>query len=192
MTSLVTEGTALDPYEYASDFVRGYCHQRFDYVENEVVLVDPRPNRTAQLREMPVISITSVEAYMPGGPTGEWGWQTLDYPGQYGWNERGLLWDATQIQPPIVPSAYLEWPWPTWPWLPASLQVTYTHGYEVIPDAIQAIVLRIAAQTAANPTFIQSKKVGDDAVVYGTFPGGITLRDTDKAILDRFTVQEVS
>lgn len=190
MSSLVAEGSALDPYEYASSVVRGYCGRRFDYVPDETVLVDPRPNRTAQLPQSPVISISTVQAYMPVG--GVWAWQTLADPGGYGWAEGGLIWDAAVIRPRINPAASIGWPEPTWPWLPASLKVTYTHGFEEIPDAIQSIVLRIAAQVASNPGFLQSRKVGDNASVYGTFPGGQTLRDTDKAILDRYSVQEVS
>ena len=190
----VTAGQALDPYEYASNAVRGYCNRRFDYVENDIVTIDPRPDGTAQLPEAPVVSISTVEAYMPGGATGEWGWQTLEYPAQYGWVQRGKIWDASRINPPINPtgSSYLEWPWPTWPSLPGSLRVTYTHGFNPIPDEIASIVLRIAAQVASNPLFLQSKKVGEDGYVYGTFPGGVTLRDTDIAILDRYVIQEVS
>lgn len=186
----VTAGQALDPYELASDIVRGYCGRTFDYVENDVVFLDPRPDRTAQLPESPVISISEVQAYMPY--SGVWGWQTLAYPGGYDWVERGLIWDAAVIRPPITPGDQAGWPQPTWPWLPGKLQVTYTHGFEVIPDEITAIVLRLAAQIASNPLFLQSKKVGEDGYVYGTFPGGVTLRDTDKAILDRYVIQEVS
>ncbi len=190
----VTEGQGLDPYEYASGFVRAYCNRRFDYVANDTVFIDPRPDRTAQLPEGPVISISTVQAYMPGPPTGQWGWQTLQYPQQYDWAERGLIWDTSHLYPPINPVLpnWMEWPWPTWPWLPGKLQVTYTHGYQTIPAEITAIVYRIAAQIAANPLFMQSKKTGEDSVVFGSFPGGITLRDTDKAILDRYVIQDVS
>lgn len=186
----VTAGQALDPYEYASATVRSYCGRRFDYVQDDEAIIDPRPNRTAQLPESPVTAITSVQAYMPYG--GVWGWQSLTYPGGYGWIERGLIWDAAAIRPTINPAIQTGWPEPTWPWLPGSLTVTYTHGFETIPDEITAIVLRLAAQVASNPLFMQSKKVGEDGYVYGTFPGGITLRDTDKAILDRYVIQEVS
>lgn len=190
----VTDGQALDPYEYASDVVRGYCNQRFDYVAGDVVFIDPRPDSTAQLPQMPVLSISSVLAWMPGPPSGAWAWQTLTYQQQYDWNERGLMWDTSRLYPPPNPvlPTWAEWPWPTWPWLPGKLQVTYTHGYQTIPDEIKAIVLRLAAQVASNPLFMQSKKVGEVSEVFGTFPGGVTLRDTDKAILDRYTVQEVS
>jgi hypothetical protein len=194
VSSLVTAGTALDPYEYASDVVRGYCHRQFDFVANETVLLDPRPDRTAQLPQAPVTAITSVQAYMPGPPTGAWAWQTLTFPGQYGWRDRGLMWDASRIIPPLDPTLQtsLDWPIPTWPWLPGSLKVTYSHGFTAIPPEIQAIVQRLAAQIASNPSFLQSRRVGENSYVYGTFPGGVSLRDTDKAILDRYTVQEVS
>jgi hypothetical protein len=192
VSSLVTEGTALDPYELASDVVRGYCKQQFDYVVDDVVIIDPRPDRTAQLPEMPVAAVTSVLAYMPGSDM-SWGWQTLTSPGQYGFApDRGLIWDATRIMPPIVPGETPVWPYISWPWLPQSLQVTYTHGYETIPADLQAIVVRLAGQFAQNPTFMQSKKVGENAYVYGTFPGGVMLRDVDKKILDKYAVQEAS
>jgi hypothetical protein len=140
---------------------------------------------------MPVTAISEVLAWMPDD-NNVWGWQTLTYPAQYGWAARGLLWDATMIMPPIVPLTSFDLPAPTWPSLPASLKVTYSHGYSTIPAEIQAIVTRLAAQFAQNPTFIQSKKVGENAYVYGTFPGGVMLRDIDRKILDRYTVQEVS
>jgi hypothetical protein len=190
VTSLVTPGTALDPYELASGVVRGYCGQRLDYVADDTVTVDPRRDGTAQLPEAPVVAISQVQGYMP--VAGVWGWQTLAYPGGYGWVERGLMWDAMRVQPPIVPGSIPAWPQPTWPWLPGSLQVTYTHGYQTIPAEIQAIVVRLAGQFAQNPTFMQSKKVGENAYVYGTFPGGVMLRDVDKKILDRYSIQEVS
>lgn len=191
MSSLVDPGAVLDPYELASAAVRGYCGQQFDRVLGDVVLIDPRPNGTAQLPEMPVTAVTQVQAWMPDN-NNVWGWQTLSYPGRYGWATRGLLWDATVIMPPIVPLQSLELPAPTWPSLPASLKVTYDHGYAPIPAEIQAIVTRLAAQFASNPAFLQSRKVGEVGYVYGTFPGGVMLRDIDRKILDRYTVQEVS
>ena len=189
MTSLVTPGTAFDPYELASADVRSYCGQQFDYVADDVVTIDPRPNRTAQLPQMPVTAISSVQAYMPDG-NGSWGWQTLTYPGQYGWTERGLMWDATRISPAIVPSQAPAWPFYTWPWLPGSLKVTYTHGYQEIPVEIQQITARLAAAYAANPSMLQSKKVGEVSRVYGA-AGVEILRPEERKILDRYTVIEV-
>lgn len=178
----------LDPYEYASAVVRGYCDQVFTFVADEVVKIDPRSDGTAQLPEMPVAAVTSVAGWMPDN-FGVWGWQPLT---QFGWAKRGLIYNTALINPPVTPNPPLDYPMPTWPWLPESLRVTYSHGYNPIPDRVQAIVTRIAVQIAANPAFIQSKKVGEVSTVFGSFLGGITLRDTDKAILDRYVVQEVA
>lgn len=187
MTSLVTPGTAFDPYELASSVVRDYCGQQFDYVADDVVTIDPRPNRTAQLPQMPVAAVSAVQAFMPDG-NGTWGWVDLTYPGDYGWTERGLMWDATRITPAIVSgqarSAY------TWPWLPASLKVTYTHGYQQIPMDLQQITARLAAAYAANPSMLQSKKVGEVSRVYGA-AGVEILRPEERKILDRYTVIDV-
>lgn len=188
-TPLATAGTALDPYAFASAVVRDYCKQDFTFLADDVVLVDPRANRTAQLPQMPVTAVTLVEAYMPDG-NGVWGWQTLSFPGQYGWNSRGLLWDATQVRPPIDPTAPVVPGAYTWPWLPESLRVTYSHGFATIPADVQAITLRLAATYAANPTFVQSRKVGEVATVFGV--GGIAiLRPEERKILDKYAVQEV-
>lgn len=187
MTSLVDPGTLLDPYEYASGVVRGYSGQDFAAVANEVIKVDPRSDGTAQLPQMPVTAVSAVAGWMPD-KFGAWGWQTLT---QFGWARRGLLYNTALMNPPTVSNLPLDYPVPTWPWLPESLQVTYSHGYAVIPADIQTIVTRIAVQIAGNPGFLQSKKVGEVTNVFGSFLGGITLRDTDKAILDGYAVQEV-
>lgn len=190
MTSpLVDPGTALDPYELASGVVRDYTKQDFTFLANDVVLIDPRPNRTAQLPQMPVTAVSLVEAYMPDG-NGTWGWQTLSYPGQYGWSSRGLIWDATQVRPPIEPGLSPAWPMYTWPWLPETLRVTYSHGFVTIPANVQAIVLRLAAVYAANPTGAQSKKVGEVATVFGV-PGLALLHPEERKVLDKYAVQEV-
>ena len=190
MSSLVASPGALDPFEYASDFVRAYCGRRFDLVTNDVELVDPRIDSTGQLSQAPVVSVTSVQAFMVD-PTGNYAWQALT---NFGWDTRGLLYDTTRIRTLTTPTPLV--PWPSWPFLPQSLRVTYTHGYSVIPADIQAVVTRLAGQIAANPNFTQSRKVGDVAAVYGSTlmsKGStlITLRDTDAAILDRYKVIEV-
>lgn len=187
MSSLVDPGV-LDPYEYASAVVRGYCGQDFTQVLNEVVLLDPRADGTAQLPQMPVTAVTAVAGWMPGS-TGVWGWQPLTL---FGWAKRGLVYNTALMNPPVTQSLPLDYPIPTWPWLPESLKVTYSHGFAVIPAGVQAIVTRIAAQIASNPAFVQSKKVGEITTVFGSFLAGITLRDTDKAIIDRYTVVEVA
>jgi hypothetical protein len=187
VTSLVSEGAPVDPYELASEQVRSYCGQIFDAVADDVVLIDPRPNGTAQLPEMPVTAVTAVSAFMPD-PTGVWDWQALT---AFAWVRRGLIYDTALILPSDVLNMPVDYPMPTWPWLPGSLRVTYSHGYNPIPAPVQAIVTRLAAQIAANPAFLVSNKVGEVGASFGP-TAGVTLRDTDRKILDRYTIQEVA
>lgn len=171
----------FDPIQYASDFVRGYCKQRFDYVANDQVVIDPRPDSSAQLRELPVSAVSSVEAWMLSG-AGQFAWTALT---NWAWTTDGLVYDTT----PVVVGV-MSTPYPSWPTLPQSLRVTYTHGYQTIPDDLQGVVLRIAAELNANPEFAHSEKVGEINTVFENNPvangAHIFLRDQDKAILDDY------
>ena len=177
----------LDPVAYASGLVRGYCGRWFTLVTDELVTIDPMPNGSAQLPESPVVSISLVQAWLPY--SGTWGWQTLTAPGQYDVDlHTGLIYDTARVHPPIDPSLQVGWPEPTWPYLRQSLQVTYTHGYAVIPDTVQDIVARIAQEVSANPYFKRSSTVGGVSDSWNV--GQLTL--SDMRALDRFCIVEVS
>ncbi len=181
MTSLVSGSPTLDPFEYASQLVRGYCGIRFDLVQNDTKILDPRTDGTVQLPETPVANVSAVYGWMPG-PTGTWDWQPITW---YRWLPRGLLYNTAFVENPTIPT------WgPTWPWVPGGLKVTYDHGFETIPDDIQDVVTRLATQISKNPNWIQSRKVGEVSTVYST--SGVSLRDEDKTVLDRYAAQEVS
>lgn len=190
MSSYLADSThqtaGFDALQYASDYVRRYCRQRLDYVASDTILIDPRPDHTAQLPELPVIAVSAVQAWMTG-PTGSFAWQTLT---NYQWTARGQLFDVTPITPPVIPTANIPYPW--WPRLPESLKVTYTHGYSPIPDDLQNLVLRLAAELNANPDFVHSQKVGEINTVWAQNPlqngAHIFLRDQDKEILDSYAV----
>jgi hypothetical protein len=181
VSSLVTGSPTLDPFEYASQLVRGYCGISFDFVENDTKILDPRADGTVQLPETPVTAVSSVEGWMPG-QTGVWDWQPITW---YRWLDRGLLYNTAYIESHELPT------WgPVWPWVPGGLKVVYSHGFAEIPDDIVSVVTRLGAQIAANPRWVQSRKVGEVSTVFST--SGITLRDEDKAVLDRYAAQEVS
>lgn len=176
----------FDPVQYASDFVRGYCKQKFDYVVGDVELVNPRPDSSAQLKELPVEAVTLVEAWMISGATGQFAWQTLT---DWAWTPEGYLYDTTPVVVGVYSSGYST-VYPSWPRLPKSLRVTYTHGFQTIPDDLQGVVLRIAAELEANPSYAHSEKVGEVNTVWenNSVQNGahIFLRDQDKAILDNY------
>ncbi|MBO0884489.1 MAG: hypothetical protein J2P17_29980 [Mycobacterium sp.] len=177
------QSDGFDALQYASDFVRAYCNQRFDFTADEVVLIDPWPNSAALLPEGPVTAVSSVLAWIQTGVGGSYQWQTLT---NFGWTAAGLLYDTT----PAIVDAYPV-VFPSWPVLPQSLKVTYSHGYATIPDDLQSVVLRIAAEIEANPDYAHSEKVGEINTVWANNPvadgSHITLRDQDKWILDRYS-----
>lgn len=137
---------------WASGAVEAYCERDFTYVTNHVVLVDPFPaKRSAQLPNPPVLSVSSVEAYMRDA-TGVMSWQALV---NYAWTAEGLLYDTTG-QPGTQISEV-----PSWPSAPKSLRVTYTHGFIDPPQPVVDAVIKAAAGYLANPFVNTRRKVGD-------------------------------
>ena len=132
--------------------MEAYCERDFSYSPNDVVLVDPFPvNRSAQLPNPPVLSVSSVEAYMRS-ETGSMAWQTLT---NWAWNADGLLYDTTG-QPGTDVSLV-----PSWPSAPKSLRVTYTHGFSQVPADLVAATVKAAAGYMANPLNMTMRRVGE-------------------------------
>ena len=66
-----------------------------------------------------------------------------------------------------------------------SVQVTYTAGFNPIPDDIKAVALAIAADEINNPRGVVSERLADYSVTYATADSsGLTARQA--AILDRY------
>lgn len=70
------------------------------------------------------------------------------------------------------------------------VDVTYTHGFSVIPRLIQSVALACAARVVANPTGVRQTSVGDVSVTYAGSDADLTsgayLTDRERAILRRF------
>lgn len=69
--------------------------------------------------------------------------------------------------------------------------VTYTAGYETVPDDIVAVVCSIAARSlGATPEHagVTSMSLGDAAIGYGTVgaSGALGMFDGERAVLDRY------
>lgn len=136
------DASALLQLRLASGKVRDFTHQRIDYVEGDTVILTPSERGRAFLPELPIVGApTAVEVSTDGGttwaPLASW---TLDY-------ETGELADAS-----------------TWPYrattAPSSWRVTYSHGFQEIPDAIQGVVLELAASALNTPAGIELERVG--------------------------------
>jgi hypothetical protein len=102
----------------------------------------------------------------------------------YAWtSDTGLIYDTTG-QPGT--SSTLG---PSWPWLPASLKVTYDHGYSTIPTSLINVAVRFAQQYLENPALLLQREVGSFSERYAGNTGGvgIVINEFDKRIMDRYT-----
>lgn len=130
---------------WASAAAEAYCQRRFGYVADDVIMVRPFPDRSAQLPDPPIVDVSLVEGWMPNPDTTQpqaMAWVTLS---NYQFTDDGTLYDTTGL-PGVDPQC------PSWPRLPKSLRVTYSHGFDPIPDAVQAAVFKAAGLYLTNPS----------------------------------------
>lgn len=78
---------------------------------------------------------------------------------------------------------------------PDEFVITYTHGFEVPPEDVTAVVQSIAARATDNPRGVVSKTVGPFSESYGqtTATGtAVALSDAEKAVLGPYRIQKVT
>lgn len=151
----------------ASGKVRDYTQQKLNYIADDPAILSPSEWGRAFLPELPIIAgSVVVETTSDNGvtwtPMSAW---TLDYA-------TGELSDLSR--------------WPNHaPRGPSSWRVTYSHGYQEIPDGIQAVVLDVAARTMETPIGVELERVGLRQVKYST---AAPLSDDNKADLEPYAV----
>lgn len=134
----------------ASAAVEAYCERSFAAQVGDVVTVNPRSDRSADLPNSPVTAVTKVEAWLPRN--GAMLWLEIH---NYAFTADGLIYDTSGL--PGIQYDGL----PSWPVLPKSLRVTYDHGYAEIPEAVAAAVIKAAGDFLANPERLQRFRVDD-------------------------------
>lgn len=182
----VDTATAADCLRYATGMVRARVGQHVDYVVDDVVVCDPIAGSPAVLLpEVPVVAVTSVELLdytVPLVPV--WVTQTAD---RWEWTAAGLLTLSRWVGDIIVgPSRFTG--------RPRSVRVTYTHGYQTIPDELVGVVLGVASRMYANPQTAQSESESIDdysrETRHGAHPVGFS--PLEDAVLGRYTVRNVA
>ena len=126
-----------------------------DLPPNHPLLDFPNTLGVVALPQRPVVSVSAVLADTVELPTADFWWDAA--------NGRLLLKE---------PDVH-------------SVQVTYTAGYNPIPDDIKAVALAIAADEINNPRGVLQERLADYSVTYANGDaGGLTPRQA--AILDRY------
>jgi len=82
------------------------------------------------------------------------------------------------------------WDYPPAAHGPPEVDVTYTHGWDPVPDDIAAIVMQAANRAMTNPGQVRSEAVGGESTTY-LIPSsgealGVLLSRTEQRTLDRY------
>ena len=170
-------GSTTVALTWAQSYIEAYCQRTFD-PESVTEFVDPDYSRhQALLDHAPVVEISSIMAYLPS-ITGGMGWVPITNYMLV--NETGLIYDTSNL-----PGVQISPSGPTWPWLPASLQVSYTYGFDTVPQGLVDVACRLAQQYLENPAQLMQRRVGDTEARFAGHDG-VSLGPLDQMILDRY------
>lgn len=144
----------------ASGMIRRYLDQDITTVLDDVEYVDPVNGSVAVLRQLPVQSVSLVETTTDGVT-----WTAVD-PASYTVSRRQGIVSAR------------PWTGVRWGYDPESWRVTYTHGYETVPDEIKGVCCSIAARFYSTPAGIDSERTGQRQVKYAMESAGFSGMET--------------
>lgn len=167
MTTTPDPDRAAAVLDDASAAVRAYCGQAFD----RATTTDRLRFRRGRLRlpERPVVEVDTVEDV--AGATVAATWDGLD---QLALTTSAAYWETNGS--------------PSWDRV---VDVTYTHGYETIPDDLVAVVCNIAARSLGVPP--EAAPLSGETITNYSYTigpvgaaGPIGLFDDERAVLDRY------
>ncbi|SEN86783.1 hypothetical protein [Nonomuraea pusilla] len=148
----------------ASARVRSYTQQTISFVANDVVEVDGG-DRTLRVPQRPLVvddahPLTVVELGDFGGLdltltegvdyTRLGGELTRGYPTY--WTNRLMGWPHNRVRGVFAPR----------------VRLTYSHGYQTVPDDIMDVVLALATTNVSNVLGLRSESIDDYSVTYAT------------------------
>lgn len=161
----------------ASDVVRDDLRQQIDPVVNDTITLYGDGGELIVLPERPVTAVTSV--LLAGLPVP-----------LFNWHPNGALRRVIYAGTQFASQQIMVWPFGV------QVQVTYSHGYTVVPNVIKAMAIQLAAAAYANPELLVSKSVDD--VMYrfekssglGGLPA-MMLDDAQRRQMDRYRAMDI-
>ncbi|MFC5992945.1 hypothetical protein ACFQE5_01820 [Pseudonocardia hispaniensis] len=153
------ETAAAQSLASASGMVRAYCEWPIAPTYTETVTLD---SDGGQILHLPCLHVTAVTAVTVLGVT----LATSDYR----WSRAGMLFRAVG-----------------WPDGLATVEVTFTGGYDASPAEVVAVVCSLAGRGAA-PAGVASMTVGPETVTYARSRDGVGLATSEQAVLDRYRI----
>lgn len=172
--------------EGATEAVQRYCRQQFVLVTDDTVIVDGSGSDTLLLPETPVLDVSEVifDVDLDGS-------RILQGP-SFGSNaeydftlESGLL--VKRRGEFVLFEDRFNASFGTWPLRRRSVQVTYTHGYAVIPPAVKMVAL-VAAARGVSQDGAEQERTGAYLARYAGQPAELTAGE--KRVLDQFRTRK--
>lgn len=156
--------------DLATGAIKGWTHQQIELVEEDVVLLAGTWADDLELPERPVVAVSSVKVNGVAIAGEGWAWnerQLLRQGGERAFDSPpGLDWTAVVNGPS---GSGLSWAGPA-----ATIEVTYDHGFEEIPEDVRVACLSIAMRYQ---------------VIYASgadLSAGFSLTEDDKALLRKY------
>lgn len=178
----IPTNSALLALRIASRRIRRFTRQDFTFVENETVILTGG-EQVLRLPQRPLFVDAThplTVAEIPDG-TG------IEVPAV---ENRDFIVSGNELKrgsPLYAPTRTMGWPfnWPLGVWADR-VKVTYSHGYEEIPDDLVGVCLDLAAATLSNPRRLRSESAGATAVTYTveTFGTGSLTSDHKTTLRD--------
>lgn len=165
----LAQATAI--LDLATAQIQGWTRQRLERVVDDTIVLPGGTGWELELPERPVVeaTVTAIDGVVPVVGSYRLVGTTLIRPG--GWAGPGLY------------SAN----WPAWTgYYPPVVEVTYTHGFDPIPDNIRMACLQVAARMLQNPSGIRQEQIGSYSVTYSGDNTGELLTGSETDLLGRY------
>lgn len=131
--------------------VRACRGQQISYVANDTVTLRGAYSNRLRLPQRPVVDVTAVLIEDQAVSDYEWTGKDVLYR-PYGWAFQPGI--STPVQ--AVTGAILVNPEPR----PYKVTVTYSHGYQTIPDDLRGVCVSVAARAFSNPRGLREEMIG--------------------------------
>ncbi|MDN4645364.1 hypothetical protein [Arthrobacter sp. PsM3] len=155
------DATAIFLLKVASGMIRAFLDQTVTLMPDDVEYLDPVNSSFASLRELPVVSVSTVEISPDGGLT----WAVVP-ASSYKVSRRTGTITARQ-------GSSVRWPADEESW-----RVTYTHGYQSVPPELAGVCCGLAARYYSTPIAVDMERVGQRQVKYNIEAGGFSAMES--------------
>lgn len=164
----------------ASGLIQQETRQTIEQVTDDVLAVRSVYGDRFRLPQRPVTDISSVTLTPKSGTP-----STVD-PLVYYLDRDELVRVTSRL---ILPElAFVQWS-PGWLGPYWTITITYTHGFETIPEVVKTVCLEAVVRAWVNPGSVARETIGDTATVYDNMrfsPTGLLLTDDEKKNLNDF------